>query len=97
MKSLSSLLDTLANHREEFTSEYKVKTLGIFGSYVRQEAHQESDLDVLVTFSQQPSLLKLVALENYFSDLTGVQVDLVMKDSLKPSIAKHILAEIVEV
>ncbi len=79
------------------TTQYKIKTLGIFGSYVRHEAHPKSDLDLLVTFSQQPSLLKLVALENYCSDLTGVQVDIVMKDSLKPTIAQHILDEVIEI
>ncbi len=55
---------------------YNVETLGIFGSYVRNEQGATSDLDVLVMFSQTPSLLQFVKLENYLSDLLRVKVDL---------------------
>jgi hypothetical protein len=40
-----------------------------------------------------PTLFQFVALENFLSDRLEVKVDLVMKDSLKPEIGKHILAE----
>jgi predicted nucleotidyltransferase len=52
---------------------------------------------MLVTFSETPSLLKFIALENYLSDLLGVKVDLVMQDALKPNIRPHILREVVRV
>ena len=73
--------------------QYHVRTLEVFGSYVRGEQKPESDLDLLVTFDEVPTLLQLVALENFLSDELCVKVDLVMKDSLKPSIGKYILAE----
>jgi len=76
---------------------YQVQSLGIFGSYVRREQHSDSDLDVLVTFSETPSLLKFIALENYLSDLLGVKVDLVMQDALKPNIGQHILREVTRI
>lgn len=78
-------------------TRYQVRSLGLFGSYVRREQRQESDLDVLVEFRETPSLLKFIELENYLSDLLGVSVDLVMKDSLKPRIGRRILAEVVPV
>jgi len=49
----------------------------------------------LVAFSETPSLLKFIALENYLSDLLGVKVDLVMQDALKPNIRPHILCEVI--
>jgi hypothetical protein len=73
--------------------KYHVQTLEVFGSYVRGEAGSNSDLDLLVTFDQVPTLFQFVALENFLSDRLEVKVDLVMKDSLKPEIGKHILAE----
>lgn len=79
------------------TERFSVQTLGIFGSYVRQEQHPESDLDVLVAFTETPSLLKFLALENYLTDLLGVKVDLVMQDALKPAIGQRILQEVVTV
>jgi predicted nucleotidyltransferase len=76
---------------------YHVTSLGLFGSYVRHENRPDSDLDVLVTFSEAPSLLRLIELENHLSDLLGVKVDLVMRDALKPRIGRQVLAEVVPV
>ena len=73
--------------------QYHVDTLEIFGSFVRGEATKDSDLDLLVTFDEDPTLFKFVALENHLSDMLSVKVDLVMKESLKPRIGKRILAE----
>ena len=77
----------------DLQARYGVESLGIFGSYVRQEQSQRSDLDILVTFSETPSLLTFVALENDLSDLLGVSVDLVMKSALKPHLGRRILEE----
>jgi len=77
--------------------EYHVKTLGIFGSYIQQNQTPDSDLDLLVSFSEPPSLLRFIALENHLSDLLGIQVDLVMRDGLKPHLGEHILQEVVSV
>jgi len=57
----------------------------------------DSDLGILVTFAKTPSLLRFIELENYLSDLLGVKVDLVMRDSLKPQIGKKILQEVVPI
>lgn len=72
---------------------YSVKTLELFGSYVREEQVEGSDLDILVEFQETPGLLKFIELENYLSDLLSVKVDLVMKDALKPRIGRRILKE----
>jgi hypothetical protein len=76
---------------------YHVDRLGIFGSYSRHEQDSQSDLDLLVTFSDPPGLLKFIELENLLSDELGVPVDLVMKDALKPAIGKRILEEVLPV
>ena len=65
-----------------------METLEVFGSYVRDEQRKDSDLDILVTFKEAPSLLTLIAIENYLSDLLGVKVDLVMKDLLSLRLEK---------
>jgi predicted nucleotidyltransferase len=70
-----------------------VISIELFGSFVRNERRANSDLDVLVLFSQTPSLFKFLELENYLGSLTGIKVDLVMKSSLKPNIGKIILSE----
>lgn len=81
-------------------ARYGVKTLGVFGSYVRGEQKKRSDLDILVEFDDQDnplSLLEFIALKNHLSDLLKVKVDLVEKSTLKPAIGKYILEEVIPV
>jgi predicted nucleotidyltransferase len=96
-KSLAQLRQTLHQHLPMLGERYQVKSLGLFGSYVRHEQSLDSDLDVLVAFNELPSLLELIELENYLTDTLGVKVDLVMSDALKPKIAQRILKEVVPV
>ena len=73
----------------------KVKSLGIFGSYVRGEARKGSDLDLLVEIDDpKMGLLRFIALESYLSDLLGVKVDLVEKKTLKPANGRHVTKEV---
>ena len=78
-------------------ARYRVSSLGLFGSYLRGTQRPDSDLDILVSFHETPTLLRLVELENHLSDLLGVKVDLVVRDSLKPRIGEHVLREVVPV
>jgi len=94
---LQHYMEILRRELPHLAKEYHVATLEVFGSYVRHEQRRGSDLDILVTFSKPPSLLKFARLENYLSDNLGVKVDLVMKDSLKPHIGQVILREAVPV
>ena len=77
--------------------KYNVKSIGVFGSYIRNEAKIGSDLDILVKFEKPIGLLKFIELENYLSELTGIKVDLVSQKALKPRIGKQILKEVVNV
>lgn len=96
-RSWEKILEILRQQLPMLTERYSVETLEVFGSYVRSEQKKDSDLDILVTFKEVPSLLTFLAIENYLTDLLGVKVDLVMKDSLKPKIGGQILREAVPV
>jgi hypothetical protein len=96
-RALETLLKALRRELPLLTERYSVETLEVFGSYVRAEQRAGSDLDLLVTFREEPSLLTFIAIENYLSDTLGVKVDLVMKDSLRPAIGAVILNEAVPV
>jgi len=94
---LTHLLDQLRRYLPELAAKYHVRSLGLFGSFVRHEQHRDSDIDLLVTFDTVPGLLQFIALENELSDRLGMRVDLVMRDALKPAIGEQILAEVVPV
>lgn len=97
MKTLEDIQQWLVIHKPSLQEQYMISELGIFGSYARHEQTETSDVDVLVEFSEVPTLLKFINLENYLSDNLGVKVDLVHKRGLKPRLGERILAEVVYV
>ena len=96
-QTVSELLHSLRATLPELQARYSVQDVALFGSYVRGANRPGSDLDVLVTFREPPSLLHFLELENTLADQLGVPVDLVMRDSLKPRLGQRILEEAVPV
>ena len=98
MKKIEEIKAKLKEHKEELREKFKVKEIGVFGSYVRGEQKKRgSDIDILVEFKEPVSLLKFMDLEEYLSRLLGLKVDLISKKALKPKIGEHILKEVVYV
>lgn len=95
--TLSTIKNSLLEMYDYLESNYQVATLGVFGSYARQTQHPESDADILVTFTEPPSLLRFIELEQYLSDQLDIKVDLVMKNSLRSHVSRQILREVVPV
>lgn len=94
MTKLQKIESVLKEQKSLLKNKYKVKELGIFGSYVRNEYSKRSDLDLLVEFYEIPGLLRFLEIENYLSEAIGLKVDLVMKDALKPPLKNYILKEV---
>jgi predicted nucleotidyltransferase len=92
---LQRYMDILRHQLPILRAKYHVRYLGVFGSYVQGNPKKTSDLDVLVDFTEAPSLFEFIQLESDLSALLGVKVDLVMKSTLKPLIGQHILNEVV--
>lgn len=88
---ISRIKEALPALREK----HGLTSVGIFGSYVRDDQTRGSDVDILVEFEKPLSLFRFMALELELGDLIGLKVDLVMKTTLKPAIGKHILSEVV--
>ncbi len=82
-KNLHKILTKLRELLPYMNQKYHVNSMEVFGSYVKNQQNKNSDLDLLVSFSKIPSLLKFLELKNYLSDQLEINVDLVMKDSLK--------------
>lgn len=71
--------------------------IGIFGSAVRGDQNQRSDVDILVDFNEIPDLLKFIELELYLEKILKQKVDLVDKQGLRPELRDNILNEVVYV
>ncbi len=80
----------------ELQRVYRVRSLALFGSVARGEAKARSDIDLLVEFDDAispVSLLEFVALRNFLSDKLGRRVDLVERQTLRPTLRDGILRE----
>ncbi len=97
MMNLEEIEKILNEHKEELRRKYKIKEIGIFGSFVRGENKKESDVDILVEFEEVPGLIKFIEIEEYLSKLLGRKVDLVRKPSIREELKDGILKEVVYV
>jgi hypothetical protein len=95
--NVQMLADRLRQELPRLRQEYAVRSLGLFGSYVRGEQRRGSDLDVLVEFSEVPGMLRFLDLERDLSRLLGISVDLVQKEALKPAIGRRIKEEVLPI
>lgn len=95
--TLRRSLNILRKQMPELTERYRVKSLGIFGSYVRGEQKRSSDMDILVEFERPPDLIKFMDLEEHLANELGVKVDLVPRRALRGEIGERILNEVVTV
>ena len=98
MKTFEDIQRILSARLPEIKEKFPVKSLGIFGSYVRNEQTKDSDLDILVEFDEKnyPSYSEYIDLEDYLKDLLKVDIDLISKDVLRKRIGAQILSEVVQ-
>ena len=98
-KTLAEIKQILREQKPYLYEKYGVIEIGVFGSYVRGEQRPDSDIDILVelTDSSHMDLFDLVNLKNYLSDLTGLEVDMSIKQNLRKRIGQQILREVIPI
>jgi hypothetical protein len=69
--------------------------IAVFGSYIKGKEHPDSDIDVIVEFSERKSLLYLVGIEQEVSELLGIKVDLLTEKSISPYLIDRVKQEMV--
>lgn len=94
--TLAEIKNRLQAQKLYLYEKYGVTEIGVFGSYVRGEQKSDSDIDILVTLTDPPriSLLDLVDLQYYLSDLLEMKVDIAVKGNLRKRIGQRILSEV---
>ena len=96
MRTLHDIRQQLHDELPYLRGHYHVDQLGICGSYVRNEQRPDSDVDVLVTFTETPGLITFLQLKHYLEDTLGLPVDLGMPDALKEGPAADAIRREVE-
>ena len=92
----TDILDFLSSHKEVFFKKYGVTQIGLFGSYAREEASSESDIDLFV--KMKPSLFDLVALKEEIENDLHTKVDIIRDHkNIKPFLRRMINEDIIYV
>jgi len=100
MKNREEILDFLRRHRDELFTRYGLSRLGLFGSYARGDAGEESDVDIVFEFAPGPArdvyLLKQ-ELRETLVEAFGRPVDLAREKYLKPYVRESIIRDAIYV
>ncbi len=96
MKDLNSILSTLSSIKHELKENFHVKTIGVFGSAVRDDFRPDSDIDLIVEF-ERPIGIAFIDLADFIEQKMNSKIDLVSRRGIKPQYLKAIEEEIVYV
>ena len=94
MKSLKTIERTLKQHKPMLRERFKVKSIGVFGSYARAEEGADSDVDILVELTE-PIGWKIVDLKEFLEEVLGLRVDIVTTKALRRELSETIMREVV--
>jgi hypothetical protein len=94
LRSRDEILETLAHLNPELRSRFKVRRIGLFGSYARQEQRPDSDIDLIVDFSEDADLFDLIELKYFLEDRLSHSVDIVPERALRDELRQSVHADV---
>ena len=97
LKNKEKILSTLKNLMDELKTNYHVKKIGLFGSYITNSQKKTSDIDLLVEFDENADLFHLIGLSRYLEEIFETKVDVVSKRAIKEDLKQNILKEVIYV
>lgn len=92
--TLTDIKNKLTALKPELHERFGVSEIGVFGSWVRGEQKETSDIDVLVDFDKPVDLFDLMELQEFLEEVFDRKIDIALKRSLKKYIGQYILAEV---
>ncbi len=93
MLNQKDILSTIKQYKEKYAQEYGIEEIGIFGSYAKNSATPNSDVDIYVKL-KKANLFLLSRIRIELEELLGIQTDIVqLRDRMNLSLKKHIEQE----
>lgn len=91
------IIKILSSYKNENAEKYGIEGIGVFGSVVRDEVREDSDVDVVIRISE-PDLFKLVGIKNELEERFNQSVDIITyRENMNPFLKKRIDGEAVYV
>lgn len=97
MKDMEKILKILEELKEATCTKYKVRKIGLFGSYLKGKQEESSDIDILVDFSDNADLIDLVGLALFLEEKLNRKIDIVPERALREELKESIQREAVYV
>ena len=94
MKNKDEIIKILDELKEDLKKKYKLRSIGVFGSVIRDEQKQTSDIDILAEFEDDADLFDLMGLELFLEEKLNQKVDVVSKRALRDEIKENVLKEV---
>jgi len=96
-KGIEEIKEVLRELKNVIEEKYHAEVIGIFGSFARGEDGENSDIDLLVRFSDEATLLDLVGLSIFLEEKLGKKVDIVSERALRKEIAPYVMKDMVRI
>ena len=93
----NNVLDILRAHKPTLAERFGVSGLALFGSFARDEAADESDIDILVRFDRPPDWRRYFGTQFYLEDLLGRPVDMAADGEVRPEIRPYLESDLIDV
>lgn len=94
-KELGRTIRILKDLEKQIRKEYKAEIVGLFGSYVRGEQKESSDLDIIVRFLEGATLFDFVGLADFLEEKLHIKVDVLSERAIRDELKDQILKEAV--
>jgi len=95
VENKEQVLKKLKDLKNEIKTNYKVKTIGLFGSYVNNKQKDTSDIDLLVEFEDIADLFHYIGLSLFLEEYFKKKVDIISKPALKEELRENILQDVI--
>ncbi len=89
------LLSKLQHAQGELKNRFGIEKIALFGSYARDEANEDSDIDIAIMKVEEKDYFKRIEAKYYLEDLLQKKVDIGYFDSIRPIIQKYIKKDLV--
>ena len=91
------VLETLRKHKQVLRERFDVTGLALYGSFARNQATPESDVDVLVKFAAPPNWRRYFGAQAYLEDLFSRPVDLSTIGEVRSAIRPYVERDAIDV
>lgn len=91
------ILDFIKAHRRQLKEQLGVEKIGLFGSYARGDAHENSDIDIAVELSDGNKANNYFELLHFLEDNFHKKIDLGIESTIKPAVKEYVRREIIYV